>query len=217
MESPFIELYGKETVEENFNYTQFLKVLLSSGIPFEKKEVANHRVLVFENERNEDVYFIEDGIVVLNRNSNVVRIVGSKEIIGLNGSVLIDENFYTATVISKITAYIFSKKEVLQTLIGMQEGWLYMHLNNLSNENFMNKKYILMRKNGEERLKDALTELASKYGVQHGCEIHIPKVFTRKIIANYTNLSVKSLARIMKRLVEDGFLVDNSKQLVLNK
>ncbi|AQY49732.1 cAMP-binding domain-containing protein [Listeria weihenstephanensis FSL R9-0317] len=216
MESPFMDLYGKETVKKNFSYSEFLKILLASGVPFVKQEIPNHQILLIENEPNKDVYFVEDGVILLNSNRNVVRIVGSKQIIGLNGDALVDESFYTATAISKVTAYIFSKKEVLQTLMSMQEGWLYIYLNNQENEKIMNRRYVLMRQNGEERLRDALNELAENYGISKGDYIYIPKIFTRKIIASYTNLSVKSLARIMKVLIEEGFLVYDSKQLLLS-
>lgn len=217
MESPIMDLYGKDIVKEIFSYTNFLKVLLTSGILFSKKEIPNHKTLVVENEQNRDVYFVEEGIVLLNSNKSVVRIMGPKQIIGLNGDALLDESFYTATAISKVTAYVFSKKEVLQTLMSMQEGWLYIYLNNQRNEKFMNDRYELMRQSGERRLRDVLSELANNYGVPKDDYIYIPKIFTRKIIANYTNLSVKSLARIMKTLAEEDFLIYDSKQLVMSK
>ncbi|HBL4805472.1 TPA: Crp/Fnr family transcriptional regulator, partial [Listeria monocytogenes] len=39
--------------------------------------------------------------------------------------------------------------------------------------------------------------------------------FTKKIIANYSNLSVRSVTHLCRKLVEAGFLAENSKSFVL--
>ncbi|EGT1940041.1 Crp/Fnr family transcriptional regulator, partial [Listeria monocytogenes] len=45
--------------------------------------------------------------------------------------------------------------------------------------------------------------------------LRIPKCFTKKIIANYSNLSVRSVTHLCRKLVESGFLAENSKSFVL--
>ncbi|EAD9208386.1 Crp/Fnr family transcriptional regulator, partial [Listeria monocytogenes] len=113
------------------------------------------------------------------------------------------------------TAYEFDKEDIICSIIGMQEGWLYLYLNNRNHENVLIEKCNLMRGNGESRLKDSLKQIGRYFGSEKEGALRIPKCFTKKIIANYSNLSVRSVTHLCRNLVESGFLAENSKSFVL--
>ncbi|EFQ5578770.1 Crp/Fnr family transcriptional regulator, partial [Listeria monocytogenes] len=141
--------------------------------------------------------------------------LGSNQIAGLNDYFMAEANVYTARVIETITAYEFDKEDIICSIIGMQEGWLYLYLNNRNHENVLIEKCNLMRGNGESRLKDSLKQIGKYFGSEKEGALRVPKCFTKKIIANYSNLSVRSVTHLCRNLVESGFLAENSKSFVL--
>lgn len=215
MQSVFEDLYSKKILEEEFGYTCFLQTLIDNRIPYKKTRMPSNMILLTEDTINTKVYFIEKGIVSLEKNKNVISFLGSNQIAGLNDYFMAEANLYTARVIETITAYEFDKEDIICSIIGMQEGWLYLYLNNRNHENVLIEKCNLMRGNGENRLKESLEQLGRYFGNEKEGVLRIPKCFTKKIIANYSNLSVRSVTHLCRKLVEAGFLAENSKSFVL--
>lgn len=215
MQSVFEDLYSKKILEEEFGYTCFLQTLIDNRIPYKKTRIPSNMILLTEDTINTKVYFIEKGIVPLEKNKNVISFLGSNQIAGLNDYFMAEANLYTARVIETITAYEFDKEDIICSIIGMQEGWLYLYLNNRNHENVLIEKCNLMRGNGENRLKESLEQLGRYFGNEKEGVLRIPKCFTKKIIANYSNLSVRSVTHLCRKLVEAGFLAENSKSFVL--
>lgn len=205
----------KNFLEEEFGYTCFLQTLIDNRIPYKKTRIPSNMILLTEDTINTKVYFIEKGIVSLEKNKNVISFLGSNQIAGLNDYFMAEANLYTARVIETITAYEFDKEDIICSIIGMQEGWLYLYLNNRNHENVLIEKCNLMRGNGENRLKESLEQLGRYFGNEKEGVLRIPKCFTKKIIANYSNLSVRSVTHLCRKLVEAGFLAENSKSFVL--
>ncbi|HFK6368464.1 TPA: Crp/Fnr family transcriptional regulator [Listeria monocytogenes] len=215
MQSVFEDLYSKKILGEEFGYTCFLQTLIDNRIPYKKTRIPSNMILLTEDTINTKVYFIEKGIVSLEKNKNVISFLGSNQIAGLNDYFMAEANLYTARVIETITAYEFDKEDIICSIIGMQEGWLYLYLNNRNHENVLIEKCNLMRGNGENRLKESLEQLGRYFGNEKEGVLRIPKCFTKKIIANYSNLSVRSVTHLCRKLVEAGFLAENSKSFVL--
>ncbi|EAH0344882.1 Crp/Fnr family transcriptional regulator [Listeria monocytogenes] len=215
MQSVFEDLYSKKILEEEFGYTCFLQTLIDNRIPYKKTRIPSNMILLTEDTINTKVYFIEKGIVSLEKNKNVISFLGSNQIAGLNDYFMAEANLYTARVIETITAYEFDKEDIICSIIGMQEGWLYLYLNNRNHENVLIEKCNLMRGNGENRLKESLEQLGRYFGNEKEGVLRIPKCFTKKIIANYSNLSIRSVTHLCRKLVEAGFLAENSKSFVL--
>ncbi|EPF1793913.1 Crp/Fnr family transcriptional regulator [Listeria monocytogenes] len=215
MQSVFEDLYSKKILEEEFGYASFLQTLIDNRIPYKKTRIPTNMILLTEDTINTKVYFIEKGIVSLEKNKNVISFLGSNQIAGLNDYFMAEANVYTARVIETITAYEFDKEDIICSIIGMQEGWLYLYLNNRNHENILIEKCNLMRGNGESRLKDSLKQIGKYFGSEKEGALRIPKCFTKKIIANYSNLSVRSVTHLCRNLVESGFLAENSKSFVL--
>ncbi|EAC2437832.1 Crp/Fnr family transcriptional regulator [Listeria monocytogenes] len=215
MQSVFEDLYSKKILEEEFGYTCFLQTLIDNRIPYKKTRIPSNMILLTEDTINTKVYFIEKGIVSLEKNKNVISFLGSNQIAGLNDYFMAEANLYTARVIETITAYEFDKEDIICSIIGMQEGWLCLYLNNRNHENVLIEKCNLMRGNGENRLKESLEQLGRYFGNEKEGVLRIPKCFTKKIIANYSNLSVRSVTHLCRKLVEAGFLAENSKSFVL--
>ncbi|HDI0341614.1 TPA: Crp/Fnr family transcriptional regulator [Listeria innocua] len=215
MQSLFEDLYSKEVLEEEFGYKRFLQTLIDNRIPYKKTKISTNTILLTEDIINTKVYFIEKGIVSLEKEKNVVSFLGSNQIAGLNDYFMAEANVYTAKVIETVTAYEFDKQDIICSIIGMQEGWLYLYLNNRNHENVLIEKCNLMRGNGESRLRESLEQLGAFFGVEKEGVLRIPKCFTRKLIANYANLSVRSVTHLCGKLIETGFLAENSKSFIL--
>ncbi|MBC1375254.1 Crp/Fnr family transcriptional regulator [Listeria sp. FSL L7-0091] len=217
MQSLFEDLYSKKVLEEEFGYKRFLQTLIDHRIPYKKTKISTNTILLTEDILNTKVYFIEKGIVSLEKEKNVVSFLGPNQIAGLNDYFMAEANVYTARVIETITAYEFDKEDVICSIIGMQEGWLYLYLNNRNHENVLIEKCNLMRGNGESRLRESLEQLGKFFGIEKEGVLRIPKCFTRKLIANYANLSVRSVTHLCGKLIESGFLAENSKSFILLK
>lgn len=116
MQSVFEDLYSKKILEEEFGYTCFLQTLIDNRIPYKKTRIPSNMILLTEDTINTKVYFIEKGIVSLEKNKNVISFLGSNQIAGLNDYFMAEANLYTARVIETITAYEFDKEDIILDL-----------------------------------------------------------------------------------------------------
>lgn len=182
MQSVFEDLYSKKILEEEFGYTCFLQTLIDNRIPYKKTRIPSNMILLTEDTINTKVYFIEKGIVSLEKNKNVISFLGSNQIAGLNDYFMAEANLYTARVIETITAYEFDKEDIICSIIGMQEGWLYLYLNNRNHENVLIEKCNLMRGNGENRLKESLEQLGRYFGNEKKACYAFQNVSQRKLL-----------------------------------
>lgn len=173
--------------------------------------------LYSENILSDHIHFLEKGVVAYEYEDQIISFSSGDDIVGMNDIFLPKASNYTVRTITKTIIYTFSKQSVLESLLNMQEGWLFLYLNNQNYNILIAEKYMLMRQIGKVRLKNILTDIAQKYGYRDENGIKIPGYFTRKDIANYANLSMNSMSQICKILENEKFCVIKSKQFILLK
>ncbi|KGL38703.1 hypothetical protein BMT55_06865 [Listeria newyorkensis] len=218
MSTLFAELYNRETVEGRFNANRLLELLKEDPVyrvAYKKMEIPKNTELNAAHILDEHIHFLEKGIVAYEYEDQIISFSSEGDILGMNDIFIPKANKYNVRTITKTIIYTFSKQDVLNNIFNMQEGWLFLYLNNQNYNILVAEKYMLMRQIGKTRLKNILMDIAEKYGYQDGDRIKIPGCFTRKDIANYANLSMNSMSQICKMLENEQFCVIKAKQFIL--
>ncbi|MBC1473837.1 Crp/Fnr family transcriptional regulator [Listeria grandensis] len=218
MSTLFIELYNRDTIEDKFGSKYLLDLLKDDPtyrVPYTKTVLPKDTMLCSEFTPNDNIYFLESGVVAYEYKEQIISFSSQGDIIGMDDIFSLRQNKDSVRTISSATVYIFPKQDVMKNLLRMQEGWLFLYLNNHNHNILIAHKYILMRQVGKLRLKKILRDFADKYGYKDGKNTKIPGYFTRKDLANYANLSTNSMSQICKHLEEEGFCSIKAKQFIL--
>ncbi|WP_088810172.1 MULTISPECIES: Crp/Fnr family transcriptional regulator [Listeria] len=205
-------LYTKKEVYDYFNELQ-LKELLTSNLQGSMKKIRidRSRVLLSKTE-NTKVYFILSGIVAARKDGNLLYFRGENRFIGLE-SILFSEDSELVTLnIGKVELIEFPKVEVLELLMGLQEGWLYCYLINKDLNQVLMRNYSNFQAKPYERSKQMLTDLAKEFGGSSELSVVLPKQFTLTILTNYLGISYVTMRKILEILRDENFIVDSGKR-----
>ncbi|KGL38271.1 hypothetical protein BMT55_02540 [Listeria newyorkensis] len=216
MQEMLVELYSHRVIRNRFNYENFLDTLLENRVPYTKKTVPKQTVLIMEKEIDPVVYFIESGVVSLEREGQVISFLGASQIAGLSNTFIIEESLYTFRALERCSVYAFQREAVVELLLSMQEGWIYLYMNHMNHDGFLVEQCLIMREPSEIRLKHCLAALLPKYAVLEGETVILERCFTKKIISNYANVSTKTMTQTWKNWSDEGYIDGAANQFIFH-
>ncbi|MBC1499785.1 Crp/Fnr family transcriptional regulator [Listeria weihenstephanensis] len=217
---PYLDLFDKDVVGERFSSNHLFNLLQEKDIyeiESEKIQLARHEILFYENKVHDYMYIIESGIFGAWRGSHIMSFVGQDGFIGLDSILGNDPSFLTVVALTKAVVWRFSKEEVMRKLMYMQEGLFFLYNDMKRTNEYLINRSILQVTDAKERIKIFMIQLGKTYGVEKQDQIILPKIFTKKIISNYLNLTSTTVYYICKELIKEGFLEPISYQLIVNK
>ncbi|MBC2177756.1 Crp/Fnr family transcriptional regulator [Listeria booriae] len=216
----FKELYDKDEVDGKFGNPQLLHVLQDNdGYPIVRKKITLRpkEILLPEDTVHEYVYLVESGILGAWKGAHLVHFIGKRTFIGMDNILGNEVSYLTVTALETSVVWRFSKTDVLWKVMHMQEGlfFLYTDLKGM-NEHWMHR-CALQFTDAKEQIVSNILELGRTYGKETMNQIILPKVFTKKIISNYLNLTSTTVYYVCKQLIKEGLLEPVSYQLIVNK
>lgn len=216
MQEMLVELYSHRVIRQRFNYDNFLNTLLENRVPYTKKMIQKQTILIKEKAVDPFVYFIESGVVSLEREDQVISFLGANQIAGLSNTFIIEESLYTFRALERCSVYAFQREAVVELLLSMQEGWIYLYMNHMNHDGFLVEQCLVMREPSEIRLKHCLTGLLDQYAVLEDGKILLAKCFTKKIISNYANVSTKTMTQTWKLWSDEGYIDGTANQFIFH-
>lgn len=136
--------------------------------------------------------------------------------LGMNSILHNEASILTVIAMTEVVVWEFSKQEVMMKLMYMQEGIFYLYQDIRAKNEDLLYKIKLQTEPAETRIIKSLMEIGRLYGEEDQNNIKLQKEFTRKIIANYSNVTVTTVYIICKQFVEAGLLAP-SLQICINK
>lgn len=215
-----MELYNREEIERLFSESRLISLLMNKYqlTPIEKTMNKN-QVLVEEGEENEQVYFIKRGIVAFTQDENIFGFEKEEHFLGLETFLFNDIQPYTIVAMEKVEVLLFVKEEIMDILMGLQEGWLYLYLLNQAEQKRVQKSCLHLHLKGSNRSKKMLIDLAKNFGQLDGEAIVLPSCFSKKTVISYFGLSFNTGKTLLEKLQREGFLLQSNKakQFRINK
>ncbi|KMT58586.1 Crp/Fnr family transcriptional regulator [Paenilisteria newyorkensis] len=203
-------LYGEAHISEDFNEVKFREfiqddlIFPTRGV---KKHYMKHDILIQDGTDENDVYFIEKGIVAATLDGKiVVDFFAENDVIGLSNLTLGSSPDYIFTVISdEVEVTRYRKEDLIEKIMNTQEGYLYhyVHMKNMTNRLLARQE--LWRLPTEERVIIVLLELGKKYGKEAKDKdtLCFPKQISKGMIAQYTNFNPNTITTILQKLQEE--------------
>ncbi|WP_088815959.1 MULTISPECIES: Crp/Fnr family transcriptional regulator [Listeria] len=199
-------LYDEKAVTEDFSQAKLLDLLLNDNIyPIKRKKMLikkNELNYLIEND-DELVFALETGVAAVYNMNIIIDFVGPEEFIGLHENSLsgVNDTFFQS-ISNDMQVWKFSKSDVLGKVISTQEGYLY-HYNYLKSIlNRYLKKIISQNLTNATKTLQLIQFLTNRFGEELGEDIAIPKIFTRRVMANYLGISQTTLSTILAELQE---------------
>lgn len=208
-----MELYSKEEIDNLFSETRLINLLMDKYNLIPKKRImTKNQILVEEGLENERVFYIKQGIVAFTRNESIFNFEQEGHFIGLETFLFNDIQPYTIVAMEKMEVLLFVKEEILDILMGLQEGWLYLYLLNKAEQQRIQKNCIHLHLKGNDRSRKMLADLANNFGKVEGDAIVLPKCFSKKIVISYLGLSFNTGKSLIEKLQREDFLLRPEKE-----
>ncbi len=212
MHELMLELYTKKEVYHYFNELQ-LKELLMSNLQRTAKKICIERSReLLSKKENTKVYFILSGIVAVKRDGNLLYFRGENHFIGLETILFSEKSEFVTSNIGRVELIEFSKVEVLELLMGLQEGWLYCYLINKDLNQLLMRNYSNFQAKPYERCKQMLTDLAKEFGSSSEPSAVLPKQFTLNLLTNYLGISYVTMRKVLEILRDENFIVESGRR-----
>lgn len=217
---PYLELFDKDEIGERFSRDNLLHLLRDNHdykIESKKIQLARHEVLFYEKQVDNYVYIVESGIFGAWRDTHIINFIGEYGLVGMTNILGNEPSSLTVIALTKAEVWCFSKEDVMRKLMYMQEGLFFLYNDMKMANEYLIHRSILQETDAKERIKTFMIQLGKMYGEETATQLILPKIFTKKIISNYLNLTSTTVYHICKELIKDQFLEPISYQLVVNK
>ncbi|MBC2327801.1 Crp/Fnr family transcriptional regulator [Listeria booriae] len=215
----YVALFDKDIISEQFGSEKLLDLLLDEGnyrIESSEVRITKKSIILRENEVHDYMYILKSGICGAWKDKHITIFLGGHDIIGMNNILANEQSTLTVTALTDVNAWKFSKEEVLKKLMNTQEGIFYLYNDvRLANKDLLNKN-VLEMEDTEIRLLCSLLQLGKLYGSENRNIVKLPKIFTKKIISNYLNITETTMYIICKQLVDAGVLI-SGQPICINK
>ncbi|KMT58228.1 Crp/Fnr family transcriptional regulator [Paenilisteria newyorkensis] len=162
------------------------------------------------------VFGISEGIAAIKSEETILEFIGTGQFIGLytDGKATL----HGEIVSKEATVWKFELKDVLSKVAQNKNGLqLYnKHITHIQ-ENLLKKSSIMML-NKSNRLLLSLRMLASRFGEvsEDKGVIRLPQDFTKKILANYTDIKLATLTGTLNKLNEEGKIIHGRRVLLIS-
>ncbi|MBC1417889.1 Crp/Fnr family transcriptional regulator [Listeria fleischmannii] len=205
-------LYTKKEVYKRFDEMNLMELLTNSlKVQMKHIHIENNQTLLSVND-NKKVYFILKGIVAAQKDDELLYFRGKNHFIGLESILFNEESELTMTSIGRVEVIEFSKAEIVEFLMGLQEGWLYCYLISKDLNHLLVRNYFNFQAKPYERSKIMLNDLAKEFGESSDEHVLLPKQFTLAILTNYLGISYVTMRKILETLRNENFIVRSDKQ-----
>ncbi|MBC2168248.1 Crp/Fnr family transcriptional regulator [Listeria booriae] len=202
------ELYNMKIIQSKFNEEILLEQLLNN--PHVTSQIAKIKKgthFPTDSVSQDNVYFLKKGIAGLHYNERLVVIADQKDFIGLDDLLAKEAPKYTIEVLEECEVIVFERHEIMDFIFSMQEGWLYLYLNEKKHHEILIEKVKFLRERGIDRLAHTYYDLANRFGEPTKDGKIIPKCFNLRRLAEIANISANSVASFNEVLKERGLLV----------
>ncbi|MBC2320780.1 Crp/Fnr family transcriptional regulator [Listeria booriae] len=216
----YMQLFDKEVMEETFNTNQLINLLLDKKtypIPSTKLLLNKRDILFHENQIHDYIYIVESGLFSNWKKEHVISFTKQNEFIGIDSILGNETSFFTVQALAKSEVWRFAKEDVMRKLMSTQEGVFYLYNEMKTNNEYLIQRNVYQMVETKERIMANMIQLAKRYGKEDTQHLILPKNLTKKIIANYLNITMTTMYYICKQLIQEGFLEPISHQLVMNK
>ncbi|CAM4104636.1 Crp/Fnr family transcriptional regulator [Listeria booriae] len=215
----YVELFDKDVMQRQFNNNQLLQLLFDDSVfPIKRKKIKYPKktVILMENQTHDALYFLESGICAGWREKHLTLFFGEHDVLGMNSILHNEPSSLTVTALTKAVVWEFSKQEVMMKLMHTQEGVFFLYQDVRAENADLLLKNSMQAEDTEVRVMGNIIRLGRLYGEEKRDTIKLPKIFTRKIIANYSNTTVTTVYLLCKHWMELGVLAPDL-QLCVNK
>ncbi|MBC1475077.1 Crp/Fnr family transcriptional regulator [Listeria grandensis] len=216
----YMQLFDKDVMDRAFNSDQLIRLLLdkkTDPIEFQPIKLAKRDVLFLENLIHDYIYIVKKGFFSHSKGNHVISFTTDKEIIGMDSILGNEVSFFTVEALTESKLWRFSKEDVMRKLMSTQEGVFYLYNDMKAINEYLVQRNVFQMVDTKDRIMACLIQLGKRYGEENDYQIKLPKTLTRKIIANYLNITITTMYFLCKQLIQDGFLEANSQALVVKK
>ncbi|EUJ42835.1 Crp/Fnr family transcriptional regulator [Listeria riparia] len=217
---PYQKLFDKHVIGRQFNSCQLLKLLVGNNlypINHEIIRVNKQDVILKEGNRHKYMYFIQSGLFSVAKEGRIKGFLKESEVIGMTNILVNEESSFTVTALTGSLLLRFTKEDVMLKLVHLQEGLFFLYNDIKIMNQYMIQRDLLQVTDAKDRIKVNIAYLGKLYGKEDKHHIILPKVFTKKIISNFVNVTSTTVYKICRELEEEGFLGKDGQDIEVNK
>lgn len=199
------DLYEWKELQNRFSESNLFSMLIEEASIKKVKKSISYDEMITSSNKGGKVYYIIDGITIVENEKNILYFVGRGSFLGLESLFYGNEDSADIKMrpIGTIEVWEFEKKEIVYFLMSMQEGWLFGYLISQSRINKLLEIVKNLHLNPIERGKTMVLLLVEEFGVKRDRGGYLPKAFTVGMLTNYLGTSYVTMKKIVEELNEE--------------
>ncbi|EAH0639338.1 Crp/Fnr family transcriptional regulator [Listeria monocytogenes] len=211
-------LRNREEPENTYNNHHFKRYLLNDStypVVYETLYYDANKYVIEEKKLLENIFIVESGVVIENKEQNICSFLGVNEVLGLEGLSHLNKSSSTSVMtLTKTVVYKVPIPSIKEKLVQRPNGYEILNELLIQKINNLTKRLTDMESNYDKTLH-ILEKLALLYGQEKNGAIYLKKFFTKKMIASYLQVSYVTIVTTCKRLVVEGILHDEPHGMIL--
>lgn len=204
-------LLNKNKALSSSDLLDLLRISNDTKLPYERLHFKRNQLLIKENQLNDAIYILIDGVVSAyhstNKEDSILYFCGKNDLVGFpqpNGQ---NQIIFGFRAISDVTAYKFSHSYLLEQIKTMTEPIQFLQKIYFASTKALLWREQLLHLPTDKRILAALLSIGEKYGrIETDGSYLIPYYFTQRIIGSYLHIARTYVASNMQKLEKNGIL-----------
>ncbi|CAM4106342.1 Crp/Fnr family transcriptional regulator [Listeria booriae] len=198
------------------NTRREFQAYLLEDIPYETCYVEENQVLIERNSLEACVYIVVSGVALAKKENVPLQFFGRYACLGIENIFSPDKTDTTILALTRMKVYKLTIKDVFTRLQQHGDGFRLLGMIQADHiDTFL--QHHVASKLSHDRVWDVLLRLSFLYGKEENQCIYTPKYFSKKMIADYLNISYGSVAAAFRALEAEGKLHDEPHGMVIYK
>ncbi|MBA3925700.1 Crp/Fnr family transcriptional regulator [Listeria rustica] len=205
-------LQQKEHINNEFK--QYLIADDAYSIPYETNYIEDNQVILAENTRLTDVYIIVSGVAMVMQDNIIIQFLGQNECLGVENIIVSGEIRMSIVALTKMKLYKMTLQDV-HTKIQKRTQGLRLVADIIASRTDSLTRHLVRSDVVRNKVLDVVLELSFLYGEERNDCIYTEKYFSKKMIANYLNVSYTAVTNAFKLLVVEGIIHDEPHGMIV--
>ncbi|MBC1474310.1 Crp/Fnr family transcriptional regulator [Listeria grandensis] len=207
-----------EAIQQQKRINSLLKQYLVAGgaysIPSEICFMEADQVIIAEDTLLTDIYMIASGVAVVMQDGIIIQFLGRNECLGVENILVGGETRTRIVALTKMKLYKMTLQDVHIKLHKRAQGWR-LAAAVMAGRTELLTHHLIRSGVARDRVLDVLLQLSFLYGEEKDHCIYTEKYFSKKMIANYLNVSYVTVVKAFKLLVAEGIIHDEPHGMIV--
>ncbi|WP_239257183.1 cyclic nucleotide-binding domain-containing protein [Listeria ilorinensis] len=154
--------------------------------------------IIKEEIHYQHIYYIKKGIISVEKQGDIYTFLPNENFVGLNGLMNHQKPFFSFIAFTETEVVIFERTEVENYIKKMQEGWLFLYVQEQRFRDNIHECYIFRREKGIRKVEKAIAFIDKIFPAHPNKPL--PPEILYKEFSRFVGIKENNIQKILKKL-----------------